>query len=202
MRRKNGSSLHARGASFEVLRRRALGALLAGALIACGGSTTTPATDGGSGDDGGTGSDGGVGGDAGGKTDGGASCSSTPATFHLEGTGSFCDNPTPCGDLDWLTIRKGDGTPLAIKACPAVGCASPPRPITLPASTTWDGSYYVNCGDTSTLTCVPPGHYIAHLCLYENQGDAAATCVASSTPVCKDVPFDWPTAATISGSLP
>jgi len=50
---------------------------------------------------------------------------------------------------------------------------------------------------------VPPGKYIARMCVNCATGDGGAGtfCMSDPTPTCVDVPFDYPTSATVEGTL-
>jgi hypothetical protein len=57
------------------------------------------------------------------------------------------------------------------------------------------------------LSCLPSGHYIARFCANKiDAGDAGplgSVCsnAVSPTPTCVDVPFDYPTTATVQAVL-
>lgn len=148
--------------------------------------------------------------------------------FELSATGSFCTGSPGTCDPTWLTILDGKGATLAHASscatscgdCQPVGCpANCPQPSTLPADgvrETWDGRIFTantckNGGDGELscfdLNCAPAGHYIARMCAFRVEGDggvgpnACSGLSSSQKPTCTDVPFDWPTSATVRGTL-
>lgn len=180
----------------------------------------------GSGGNAGMGGAGGAGG-SGGTSSGDAaqaSCSGQ-VTFHLMApsghAAEYC-NHLPCAFATGLTILDGAGQGLTLTedcgmtdcdrcaasfcsgACPAA------QPLTESGEEfTWNGVVWVadgTCGAGTACTqrhCATPGRYTAHLCAYPNQQpDAAFSCGSvSQNPVCVDVPFDYPTNDTVTGTL-
>jgi hypothetical protein len=76
-------------------------------------------------------------------------------------------------------------------------------------TTTWDGTYFEpgQCGNGQIAChnkqCAPPGKYVATMCASRSTSDAGTVgfCMASATPTCVDVPFDYPSATTVEGVI-
>jgi hypothetical protein len=77
-------------------------------------------------------------------------------------------------------------------------------------TSSWDGTMYVQstCGPTanacSDRQCAAAGSYIARMCAYPRVPTDASVvgyCEAGPTPNCVDVPFEYPYAGTVSGTL-
>jgi hypothetical protein len=204
-------------------------ALLAVILGACGGGVgagglpfdaSAPNGDGGAPDEGGgseAGGDAGVGGEGGPGT-----CTGAAVAFTMHAsTAGYCLGPGNC-TVSWLTILLPDGTPVHLDnqcatdctTCEARACPPGPCQISSPVpadgqSTTWDGTYYLpgSCGNARSCLaahCAAAGRYTARFCAYKSDNDGGLPCLSSTPPppICTDVPFDWPTAAGVSGSVP
>ncbi|HEY8079301.1 MAG TPA: hypothetical protein VIF62_34460 [Labilithrix sp.] len=164
-------------------------------------------------------STGGAGSGDGGAGGGGAACSGPSATFvlNVSAQGSFCDSEGCNGTF--ITLLRADGTALAATpdcetscgdcapvACPAL-CRAPNEVGAGGLKTTWNGTYSESSTCGSGVTCAQPecaeaGHYVARMCVFRDAHEAGAVggCQAGEK-VCTDVPFDWPTTATITGTI-
>ena len=201
------------------MRRKAWALLMTGALVvACSGKAAVledGTADGGGGDSGA--SDGAIG-DAGKRS---APCTGASVQFELAVSGDYCQGSMAC-DVTWLTITRADGTPVTTSnycmsdcdQCVLVGCpANCPAPTRVPAEglkSTWNGTYFAasKCGAEQIgcmyAQCAAPGGYVAHMCVYRATSDAGAgpgVCQGAPTPTCVDVPFTWPTAGPVRGSI-
>jgi len=72
---------------------------------------------------------------------------------------------------------------------------------------TWDGTLWEQSRCGLQVSCVnqvcatPHGKYIARMCASRTTSDAGTFCMSAPTPTCVDVPFDYPTMATVEGVL-
>ncbi len=130
----------------------------------------------------------------------GGACVGSPVTFELD-TGASCTAGASCEDVAVLTIVAPDGASLATEPCYPSGHCSQPMHAPSSRSVTWDGTFYANCSDVASKSCAKSGHYTARFCTLADHGDGGATCEPASTPTCVDVPFDWPTAGPVKGSI-
>jgi hypothetical protein len=126
-------------------------------------------------------------------------------------TTSFCLGGTGTCSAQWLDIRSGTGSSLAIDmpcettcaACQPVACdnlCAVPSPLgDAGVQTTWDGTFFTSgtCGAGVACvsgSCAAAGVYTARACGYAESPDAGALvgCQGSSTPTCVEAPFQWP----------
>jgi len=157
-----------------------------------------------------------------GARDGGAVCASGSITFvfQAEDAAQFSIGAAASCANVWLTILAADGNERVVDrpclpdcsdcepyGCPA-SCAAPQHMTSSGVSRTWDGAYYASgtCGGGASCVerqCVGPGRYTARMCAYRDLGTNGPNglCAPASTPTCTDVPFDWPPAATVNGTL-
>jgi hypothetical protein len=192
--------------------------LLPLALAACSGASAVDLDGGVS--DGATG-DGGSGGEGGTVPDGGGACSGQAASFQLTTKGPFCRGHAGDCSNTWLTILGPDGKALGFdnlcgtdcatcltKPCPNL-CAAPSPIPAAGVTEMWNGTYYTSetrvCNGVGTgcfqARCAVPGRYVARMCGYATVGGGGLPCTGAPTPTCTDVPFDWPTTGTVSGTI-
>jgi hypothetical protein len=137
---------------------------------------------------------------------------------------TYCDNH--CGSPPHIRIFTSDGQevqpgePYCSVLCDSCKTALCP-PITCPAGggyvdgaeLPWDGRVYerATCGASGTAcyrpTFLPPGKYVARLCATPGTVSASTDgyptfCTPSGVQQCIEVPFDFPTAGVVAGSLP
>jgi hypothetical protein len=109
----------------------------------------------------------------------------------------------------WLTLSSLDGGVLDLAYPYPIlvdcrGCTNVGQPIgcgygPVGASMTWNGEYFAvsTCGGRATAcaapTCAPPGQYVATMCAF-SEANGAKDCI--------EVPFTYPSAATVTGALP
>jgi hypothetical protein len=159
----------------------------------------------------------------------GACADAAPLKLELQlpANKSFCDDESGrCGPpLPHITILA-NGQPLVLQqptcatscsgrcepvACPTNCLLTPSGPVTGP-TLTWDGSTYPlsKCGQGtecySGLVKAPAGKYVARMCATPGTltmaNAAGATCTPTGPTACVDVPFDYPSTATVVGHLP
>ncbi len=133
--------------------------------------------------------------------------------------GSYCGSDCSVG---WLEITSSEGASVVVDlpcgavtcdrceqaVCKATACKNSPL-TTLGLEYVWDGTRFLAnaCGAASLCqerSCVPPGRYVAKMCvaLAETAAGAAA-CVASEKVLCTPpVAFDFPGTALVTGILP
>ena len=80
------------------------------------------------------------------------------------------------------------------------------------AELSWDGSIYPTSTCGNNVSCyqpgfAPAGHYVAKMCATPGTLKTAAngitsTCTATGPVECVDVPFDFPGASPVVGTLP
>jgi hypothetical protein len=117
--------------------------------------------------------------------------------------------PVPSfGCSDWLSIAPAGGPSLNLLSggCD-IPCAAARPEAAAAKSFTWDGTYYppqatndagctLGVGPSCTCetpTCVPPGNYVATICVGYANDDGGVP--ETSPPTCKTVPFVWPPAS-------
>jgi len=188
------------------------------ALTSCGGSTSGNDTA-----DGST-TTGGAGGSS--QTNITTTCVKANVTFqiipwHPEGGTpvDYCAG-MGCGG-QWLSIKTATGetlsqgflcgvscTDCSSKPCPPIACIQPDHLPPEGATEMWDGTYFASgtCGagvKCSQPSCAAAGsHLIATMCAYPSIGpDGGFGCMASPTPNCVDVPFDFPSATPVVGII-
>jgi len=117
-----------------------------------------------------------------------------------------CDQcqPIACGATSRANpgLDSGAGAPADPVAC------IPPQPVKVEGETyTWSGVLWEpsKCGafGYSCLNQVcgtPPGKYVARMCANRRTSDAGF-CTYDPTPTCVDVPFDYPAAGVVEGTL-
>jgi hypothetical protein len=161
-------------------------------------------------------------GDASSKIDGAVGdCGAFPVTFELKAMGGpFCTGHR-C-QPGWFTVLSPNGTPLLGGSICGTDCATcvttpcPPLPCMFPTpvppegvQATWSGAYFTEetttCNGQSTACarkrCAAPGHYTVRMCAYARQDDGGALCTTVDTPTCVELPFDWPSTATVIGTV-
>jgi hypothetical protein len=197
-------------------------ALLLTAVMGCGsGSPLKPGGTAATGGSAGSAGSGGADGSADiGRTDG-ASLGTVTVRLIIPAGRSFCDR---CNGGLRVTILDAAGQPVEtyapscstscasceLTSCPAVPCF----PSMLPATndTTWDGTMAMASTCGKHLACsqpeaAPAGHYVARMCatpgdLTTADGGFPATCTATGSMECVDVPFDLPGPSPVVGTLP
>ena len=145
-----------------------------------------------------------------------------PVKFLMKGASGvdYCINN--CAGL-WVSILPaGSSTPLSVSRtctttcsqCQPIACdltCIPPQHIKPDGETyTWDGTLWEQskCGPqnyscVNQVCSVPAGRYVARMCANRATGDGGvgSFCMSDPTPTCVDVPFDYPTSATVEGDL-
>lgn len=158
-----------------------------------------------------------------GGVDAGA-CITNTVTFNLRppaGASPWCMDW--CPSRPWLTIRDSSGAVLALDSlcrpscdtcqvttcglsCPPTGPAGPNG-----ATQTWDGTFFElsRCGPANPdgmlcadRRCATAGRYTAVMCATPPVQTASDPACPSETPTCVEVPFDYPAAAPVVGTLP
>ncbi len=198
-------------------------------FVGCGSSSSD---NGGSGANAGTGASAGTGAQAGtGATGSGGSAGSqgnAKFDFQINNGKSYCRSTDGCDFSSNISVKDASGTVLGRSAgfchtpcdtceqlpCPGIACqVLHGEPVTA-EQITWDGSYYQGgtCnGSTQCLTKLfaPPGKYTAVMCATPGDlvDDASLpsdlkACKPSGPQECVEVPFGFPSAQTVSGSLP
>ncbi len=150
--------------------------------------------------------------------DGEGGCGLGEVTFHLDATGedwwaaNCLGGDTGCF---WLALSNSDGAALDLaspdsilvdcRGCTeraqAIGCGYVPLGDA-GMSGTWNGEYFAvsTCGSASSTCaapiCAPPGQYVATMCV------VTAPFSGTGTKDCVQVPFTYPSAATVAGTLP
>jgi hypothetical protein len=155
-------------------------------------------------------------------------CTVGTVQFHVvaaSGT-DFCAHPA-CGMPDVGANPVVSVKPVGGKTMPMSGpCVSTcdclfhactcPAPQRLGSGQTfaWDGTFLASqtCGTGGLAVacydkqCAPAGKYVATICAYPAPADAGANgcpiVVGAAVPTCVDVPFDYPSTATIEATLP
>jgi len=131
---------------------------------------------------------------------------------------SYCGNTCSVG---WLEITSSEGASVVVDLpCGAVSCDRCEQAIcnaavcknapltTLGLEYVWDGTRFLanSCGGASLCqerSCVPPGRYMAKMCVAVTGTAVGAACVASEKVLCTPpVAFDFPGAALVTGTLP
>ena len=128
----------------------------------------------------------------------------------------FYDSGPDCTPPGWLTILDQGGNELAIgnpdvHCCTFVNCSTCAGEVVcenawqtpgLPVARAWDGTMFPRgtCGADAKAcvtekVCAPVGHYLAHMCAHQRDGDGGEPIT------CADVPFDLPARGTVAGSL-
>jgi len=171
--------------------------------------------------------DAGVGDDSGGNDSGGpASCLGSVTFRVVPGTTPYCEN-LQCQWPNLVTILSASAQALTTSrntngcylvdcsTCQGGGCSGAcPAPISLPDGGTdesWDGTVWTaggTCASSGAMcsvqSCAPAGQYTARMCAYGSGADAGGCSgqSTSSTPICVDVPFTYPTQGPVVGMLP
>jgi len=186
-------------------------------------TTSASSTTSGSGGSGGTGGGGTGGQSVDAQADAPVSCDAampSPVKFRMKSAagGDYCINN--CAGL-WVTIVGGTkpvtlthGCVTTCEQCTPIACdiaCVPPQHVKPEGETfTWDGTMWEQskCGPqmfacVNQVCSVPPGRYTARMCANRATGDGGTGfCTSDPTPTCVDVPFDYPTSATVEGTLP
>jgi hypothetical protein len=157
-----------------------------------------------------------------GGADAGA-CITNTVTFNLKppaGASPSCMDP--CPSRPWLTIRDSSGAAITLDnlckpscdTCQVTTCHQcPPTEPAGPegATGTWDGTFFEpsRCDPASPTgypcadrRCAPAGRYTAVMCATAPVQTASGPTCPSGTPTCVEVPFDYPAAAPVVGTLP
>jgi hypothetical protein len=147
----------------------------------------------------------------------------SPVTFRMKKP----DNTDYCVNLCngmWITILPmGSNVPLSVTRgctttcaqCQPIACGAgaciPPQHVKPEGETfMWDGTLWetskcgpMNFACVDQVCSVPAGKYVARMCAYHATGDGGSgtICMFDPTPVCTDVPFDYPTSAPVEGTL-
>lgn len=206
-----------------------LSCLALAAVVGCGGSSSG-SSGGGGGGSGGSGANSGTGASAGTGASGGSAGSPGSANFdfQINNGKSYCRSTDGCDFGSNISVKDASGKVLGRSAgfchtpcdtceqlpCPGIACqVLHGEPVT-GEQITWDGSYYQGgtCnGSTQCLTKLfaPPGKYTAVMCATPGDlvDDASLpsdlkACKPSGPQECVEVPFDFPSAQTVSASLP
>jgi hypothetical protein len=205
----------------------ALGAtIVAGALAlgACGGEGSGGAGAGGGG--GGGGSGGAVGGGGGlGGSGGGTSPGSVTLKFEVPTTKTYCVSTDTCSAVTSIVIKDSTGTALGrfsgdcytdctsceMLPCPGYACQQQGMAVT-GETLEWDGSYWAasSCGSPQQQCTghfyAAAGSYTAVMCATPGDlvPDATSTmqCTNTGAAECVEVPFEFPSSQTYTGTLP
>jgi hypothetical protein len=193
-----------------------------GGAAGTGGVTNVGGAGGMAGTSGGMGAAGGAAGAGGGTVDAGA-CVDSTVTFQFKapGGGTWCLGQG-CS-TQWLSIRDSSGKSLVLsnycsstcEACQMVGCpAICAMPQPMPAAgttTTWNGAVFSSgtCGSNAMSCldkrCAPAGKYVAVMCaaaVSSEAGDLLCANTFDVKPTCVEVPFDYPSSASVVGTIP
>ncbi len=132
--------------------------------------------------------------------------------------GSYCGSACSVG---WLEITSSEGASVVVDlpcgavtcdlceqtVCTADVCKNAPL-AKLGLEYVWDGTRFLanSCGGTSLCqerSCVPPGRYMAKMCVALTETAVGGVCVASEKVLCAPpVAFDFPGTAIVTGTLP
>jgi hypothetical protein len=209
-------------ASIAVARIAVAGMALASchsAALQKGGAAGTSGHGGASGGDAPDGAEAG----AGGSSSGAGSPGTVTLRLSLPAA-TYCDNF--CGSPPHIRIFTSDGQEIQPEApacsvlcdpckatlCPPITCPAGGRTVD-GAELPWDGRVYAasTCGAGRTAcyrpTFLPPGKYVARLCATPGTVSAATDgypsfCTPNQVQQCIEVPFDFPAAGVVAGSLP
>jgi hypothetical protein len=170
---------------------------------------------------------GGGAGGSGGMSPGGGSVGTVTLRLNLPTGVSYCDQSTGCAVPAHITLTAVDGgtidtfgpaclaTPCSAAcmpgACIGIYCSPEGFPVTN-VEMTWDGSYIGSskCGDNRDCYLtkyLPAGSYVAVMCatpgiLDAPDGGAVPTCSPTGSTQCVRVPFAFPSATVVEGTLP
>ena len=229
MRRLGNMDWHAlchRGVRMtnRVVRRGVLAfaTLLAiGALGACSSGSGDAASAGAAGTAGSSGS-GGNGGSGGSGGSGGTSPGTVTLVLEIAPGTSYCQSGG-CGPVSSIAIKDASGTFIVrspgdcytpcetcqMQPCPGAACEL--RGYDVPGETlTWDGTSWLGSTCGATQSCLSksfaaPGQYVAVMCATPGtlQEDASQTpqCVGTGADECVEVPFEFPSTQTFTGTL-
>ncbi|MCA9599995.1 MAG: hypothetical protein KC776_42110 [Myxococcales bacterium] len=201
-----------------------VGALTLAAMVGCGGSDLSSSGSGGAAGQG-TGGGSGSGATGGSGAAGGTSPGVAKLVFQTNAAKSYCRTTDGCSTATSIVIKDATGAVLSRspgwcytpcdtcepQPCPGAACLEQGEPVT-GESVTWDGSYYPSntCGSGSQ--CVDhlyaaPGKYTAVMCatpgaLTQDHTAGVQVCTPSGPEECVEVPFDFPSADTFTGTLP
>ena len=180
-----------------------------GATSGTGGSGATSGT-------GGSGASAGSGGSAG-------SPGSVTLKFEVPSAKSYCQQGE-CGASSSVVIKDASGKALmrypgdcytpcdTCQALPCPGYACQPQGYAITGETfDWDGTYYAQntCGGSTSCLAhsyAQPGKYTAVMCATPGtlapDANQVDQCTATGPAECVEVPFDFPTDKTVTGTLP
>ncbi len=160
-------------------------------------------------------------------TDGGG-CPAGSVTFELDpGAGQWwagSSQDTPSSNYNWLTLECASQAPLYLapsQMMTMVDCRTCAPGWAVPIGfaweqlggdggarsvvKSWDGTVYVpgTCGASANVClnpqCAAPGQYTAHLCACSDANFNQGNC---TTPTCMTMPFGYPAAGMVTGTLP
>jgi len=156
------------------------------------------------------------------RPDGALACAGS-VTFHMSAangrSSDYCVG-SQCSNV-WVTVTAMGGTPVTFSqgctpwcgdcqpvACPP-GLCFLPQPMNAQGETfTWDGTNWAQgtCGAQTVCRahqCAVPGKYVARMCAARSTPDAGtfSACSQLATPICVDVPFDYPSPTTVEGVI-
>lgn len=189
------------------------------AALACSsGGTTSGLGDGGAGSAG----LGGTGGSSGSGGTGGVSPGSTTLVLEIATGTSFCQSGG-CGPMSSIAIKDASGTFITrspgdcytdcdgcqMLPCPGAACQLQGYAVT-GETVTWDGTRWLDGACNGTTQCLAhgyaePGQYIAVMCATPGtlvpDANQVDQCTASGPEECVEVPFEFPSSQTYTGTL-
>jgi hypothetical protein len=196
--------------------------MVVGALVTVfgcsSGSGDGAMTDGGAG----SGGLGGSGGSSGSGGSGGVSPGSVTLVLEIAAGKSYCQS-AGCGPMSSIAIKDASGAFVSrspgdcytdcdgceMLPCPGAACQLQGYAVT-GETVTWDGTRWLGSTCNGTTQCVgrsyaPPGQYTAVMCATpgtlapdQNQVDQ---CTASGPEECVEVPFEFPSSQSYTGTL-
>jgi hypothetical protein len=140
---------------------------------------------------------------------------------------AFCDQSSGCESVAHVVVLTPSGGAVGASVpwcsttcsaacmpspCPGIACFAQGIALKTTDYPPWDGSTsgVSTCGQGTTCYqpgFIPAGHYVARMCatpgtLATADGGSLPTCTATGPRECVDVPFDFPSATVVEGSLP
>jgi hypothetical protein len=190
-----------------------------GALACSSGGTTSDLGDGGAGS-GGLGGSGGSSG--GGGSGGGVSPGTTTLVLEIAAGKSYCQSGG-CGPISSIAIKDLSGTFIVrspgdcytdcdgcqMLPCPGAACQLQGYAVT-GETVTWDGTRWLDGTCNGTTQCLArsyaePGQYVAVMCATPGtlmpDANQVDQCTASGPEECVEVPFEFPSGQSYTGTL-
>ena len=170
---------------------------------------------------------GGIAAGSGGMMSTGGSLGTVTLRLNLPSGVAYCDQSTSCAALSHISLVSEDGGTINTfwpgcmstacssaclpSACPVIYCNPQGFPVTN-VEMTWNGSYIGDskCGDNRDCYLtkyLPAGNYVAVMCATPGTLDAPETgtmqtCTPTGARECIRVPFEFPSANIVDGTLP